>query len=74
MKTVSFFFKSRFDTPLQAVARRHPLGFFYATEALSDAMMLRYHLWPSDWAVPTQEEGNDIHDHVYELNYCWWLG
>jgi hypothetical protein len=68
LKQVICFFKARFEMRLQIGARRHPLGFFYATEELSDRMMLRYHLWPSDWAIPMQEQGNEVHDHVYELN------
>ncbi|WP_133239281.1 hypothetical protein [Microvirga sp. KLBC 81] len=53
---------------LNTTARRHPLGFLYASEAVSDGMNLRYHLWPEGWHVPETQAGGEIHDHIYQLN------
>jgi hypothetical protein len=62
------FFRSQVEPLLNTTARRHPLGFLYASEAVSDGLSLRYHLWPEGWHVPETQSGSEIHDHVYELN------
>ncbi|WP_048707420.1 hypothetical protein [Microvirga massiliensis] len=67
LQAVSFF-RSRMGSLLNTEVRRHPLGFLYASEVVSNGMSLRYHLWPEGWHVPATQTASEIHDHVYELN------
>jgi hypothetical protein len=62
------FFRCRMELMLSTTARRHPLGFLYASETVSDGIDLRFHLWPEGWHIPETQTGSEIHDHVYELN------
>jgi hypothetical protein len=68
LRQAAAFLRTRIEPLLDTTARRHPLGFLYASEAVSDGMNLRYHLWPEAWHVPDTQTGSEIHDHVYELN------
>lgn len=62
------YFERRFAELLEQHVRNHPLGFFYASEALTDGRYLRYHLWPTGWEMPTLEQGKEDHDHTYHLS------
>ncbi|MCU0885847.1 MAG: hypothetical protein MUC44_13065 [Beijerinckiaceae bacterium] len=68
LQNARYFLRSRIEPILKTTARRHPLGFIYATEAISDGTSLRYHIWPKAWHVPEDQAGSEIHDHIYELN------
>src|SRR2546428_9965352 len=61
------FFGERFAA-LLGVAKLHPLGYYYASEPLDNTREFRFHLWPHGWKSPLQEEGRELHDHLYHLN------
>lgn len=68
------FFRLRIKELLQQnMVRHHPLGFYYAVDSALE-VPLRYHVWPSDWALPASQAGGDIHDHIFELNSAILLG
>jgi hypothetical protein len=46
----------------------HPLGFFVSKLSIGDGMELRLHVWPSDWALPTEQMDADLHDHIFALS------
>lgn len=68
LASVAEFFRSRVDTLLEDSVRRHPLGFFYASEEVSQKSTLRFHVWPEDSSFADSQTGSEIHDHVYEFN------
>ena len=68
MALVTSFFAERVAANLTSGARRHPLGFLFVSEPLGVNLILRYHFWPADWAMPHGQEGGRTHDHCYELN------
>lgn len=68
LKRIRDFFRARMDVLLEQSTCRHPLGFFYAVEQVSNGVNLRYHIWPKGWAIPQDQAGGEIHDHIFELN------
>jgi hypothetical protein len=65
--TIRDFFKEHFNFLLDISVKTHPLGFFYASEQISDGVNLRYHLWPALWQMTSLEQGKEDHDHTYSL-------
>ena len=61
------FFSERFGQLIET-ARLHPLGFYYAADRVDSRREFRFHLWPHGWKPPVQEEGRELHDHLYHLN------
>jgi hypothetical protein len=55
-------------TSLLDTAQRHPLGFFYGIQQISDRNTMRFHLWPEKWRIPVDQVAGQIHDHIFELN------
>lgn len=74
LREARMFFRDSFKALLEASVRRHPLGFVYAAEQVTEGVFLRYHFWPSDWSMPSLEEGREDHDHTYELSSLVILG
>jgi hypothetical protein len=68
IRKIRSFFKVRFSELLNGNARTHPLGFLHASENVGSGLNLRYHLWPSNWEMPTLEQGREDHDHTYHLS------
>ena len=68
------FFRVRITELLSRdLTQHHPLGFYYAVD-LSGEIPLRYHIWPTNWAMPESQVDSEIHDHIFELNSVVLLG
>lgn len=67
LAAVAEHFVDQFLTNLEKRARHHPLGFVVISEPIDESLVLRYHLWPTDWAVPPGQENGQTHDHCFEL-------
>jgi hypothetical protein len=68
MASITAFFVERVNTDLARAARRHPLGFLVVSDPIDVGLVLRYHVWPTGWALPEGQESGQTHDHLYELN------